>query len=160
MSDTTGAGDFDFFVGDWDITNRRLLKPLTGSDEWDTFPATSRSHGLFEGAGNFDEFSCPARGFRGMTLRLYAPETGEWSLYWANNRTGRLQSPVTGRYADNGEGEGEGDFYGDDEHDGTPIRVRYRWTRVSSGSPRWEQAYSTDGEATWETNWFMDFTRR
>lgn len=25
---------------------------------------------------------------------------------------------------------------------------------------RWEQAFSVDGEATWETNWIMEFTRR
>ncbi|MEU9510940.1 hypothetical protein AB0D32_32210 [Micromonospora sp. NPDC048170] len=23
----------------------------------------------------------------------------------------------------------------------------------------WEQAFSTDGERTWETNWVMEFTR-
>lgn len=26
-------------------------------------------------------------------------------------------------------------------------------------SCRWEQAFSTDGEQTWETNWIMDNTR-
>jgi hypothetical protein len=24
---------------------------------------------------------------------------------------------------------------------------------------RWEQAFSTDGGATWETNWIAEFTR-
>jgi hypothetical protein len=40
-----------------------------------------------------------------------------------------------------------------------PIRVRYMWSRVTTGSPRWEQAFSTDGVVTWETNWINDFTR-
>jgi len=26
-------------------------------------------------------------------------------------------------------------------------------------APRWEQALSVDGGATWETNWTMDFVR-
>jgi hypothetical protein len=26
-------------------------------------------------------------------------------------------------------------------------------------SPRWEQAFSADGGANWETNWIMNFTR-
>ena len=33
--------------------------------------------------------------------------------------------------------------------------VSRRWS-----IPRWEQAFSDDGGATWEANWMMDFTRR
>ncbi|HJQ37589.1 MAG TPA: DUF1579 domain-containing protein, partial [Thermoanaerobaculia bacterium] len=51
--------------------------------------------------------------------------------------------------------DGVGHFEGDDHHEGTPVRVRFTWTQ----EPRWEQAFSTDGGATWETNWIMRFTR-
>jgi len=47
----------------------------------------------------------------------------------------------------------------DDTFDGRPIRVRYTWSRVTTGSPRWEQAFSADGGSTWETNWINDFAR-
>jgi hypothetical protein len=30
---------------------------------------------------------------------------------------------------------------------------------VHSGTPRWEQAFSTNVGVTWETNWIMEFTR-
>jgi hypothetical protein len=65
---------------------------------------------------------------------------------------------VVGRFAD-----GRGEFYGDDTHDGTPggtpVRARYIWTVVDDRSARWEQAFSVDGERTWETNWIMDLER-
>lgn len=40
------------------------------------------------------------------------------------------------------------------------MRVRYTWSGITADSARWEQAYSVDGEQTWETNWIMEFTRR
>jgi hypothetical protein len=33
------------------------------------------------------------------------------------------------------------------------------WEQVP-GTCRWEQAYSTDGGRSWETNWIMEFTRQ
>ena len=41
---------------------------------------------------------------------------------------------------------------------GRPIRVRFTWSRVTTPTPRWEQAFSDDDGETWETNWVMDFT--
>jgi hypothetical protein len=43
---------------------------------------------------------------------------------------------------------------------GKQITSRYRWTKEHRGGCRWEQAFSTDGGTTWETNWTMDFIRR
>ena len=47
----------------------------------------------------------------------------------------------------------------DDEADGKPVKVRSLWTRTNGASPHWEQATSTDGGTTWETNWVADFER-
>jgi hypothetical protein len=52
-----------------------------------------------------------------------------------------------------------GEFYGDDEYDGRPIRVVYVWSAITPTSARWEQAFSLDGGQTWETNWIMESTR-
>ncbi len=54
---------------------------------------------------------------------------------------------------------GVGTFFGDDEHDRKPVRVRYVWSEITSRSAGWEQALSADGGATWETNWTMRFER-
>ena len=145
--------DFDFLYGDWTIENRRLREPLTGSDEWYEFASTKKCWPLLGGVGNIDEIQFPTLGTSGMTLRLHDQQTGLWSLYWSNSETGVLFPPVTGRF----EGE-RGDFYGDDTHNGTPVRVRFTWSEITPTSALWQQAYSTDGER-WQTNWQMRFTR-
>lgn len=150
-----GAGDFDFLAGSFDVRHRRLRAPLTGSDDWDEFGATSEGWLLFDGAANVDELRVPERGFTGLSLRLFDPALQEWTIYWANSRTGLLQPPVTGRFSG-----GVGLFYGDDVHEGQDVRVRYTWSGITSQAARWEQAYSADGEQTWEVNWIMELTRR
>src|SRR6266511_122743 len=146
--------DFDFLVGEWTITNRRLRERLVGSDDCEEFASTSVVHNLFDGAANVDEITFPSKGFKGLTLRLFDPEREEWSLYWANSQTGVLFPPVVGRF----EG-GRGEFYGDDVENRTPVRVRYIWSEITPTWARWEQAFSTDQGKTWETNWIMELTR-
>ena len=78
-----------------------------------------------------------------------------WSIYWADSRySGPLEPPVVGAFSD-----GVGIFENDDAFNGKPIRVRYMWSRVTTDTPRWEQAFSSDGGVSWETNWINDFTR-
>jgi NIPSNAP len=104
--------------------------------------------------GNVDELRFPTRGWAGATLRLFNPESRRWSIYWINSRDGLLQPPVHGSFQ-----AGVGVFFGDDVDEGRPVRVRFRWTVLSDKRAHWEQAFSTDGEKTWETNWTMDFRR-
>lgn len=147
--------NFDFLLGTWDVVNRRLEKRLAGSDEWETFPATSECMRLLEGAANLDQMAMPTRGTTGMTLRLFDQARDEWSLYWMSTQKFGIEPPVIGRFTD-----GVGVFFGDDYFDGKPIRVRYTWSEITAESARWDQAFSADGGATWETNWIMDFKRR
>jgi hypothetical protein len=146
--------DFDFFIGSWDVVNRRLGAPLSGRTDWDEFPGSSRSWTVFDGQANVDQITFPTKGFSGLTVRLFDPVREQWSLYWVNSRNGLLEPPVVGRFED-----GVGEFYGDDQHEDTPIRVRFRWSGITPDSARWEQAFSADGEQTWETNWIMEFAR-
>ncbi|MCW3845134.1 hypothetical protein ONA70_34210 [Micromonospora yasonensis] len=148
-------GDFDFLAGSWDVASRRLTKRHVGSDDWDEFPGTTVAHSFFDGAGSFDEIRFPTRGFSGSTVRIRDAETGLWSIYWMNSRRGVLElPPVVGRFVD-----GVGTFYGDDTDEGRPIRCRFIWSGITPTSCRWEQAFSVDGERTWETNWIMEFAR-
>ncbi|WP_349877008.1 hypothetical protein ABIH81_23230 [Micromonospora sp. HUAS YX12] len=55
--------------------------------------------------------------------------------------------------------DGVGEFYADDTDEGRPVRCRFLWSGITADSCRWEQAFSTDGERTWETNWVMEFRR-
>ncbi|MBV9269244.1 MAG: hypothetical protein JO061_23950, partial [Acidobacteriaceae bacterium] len=89
-----------------------------------------------------------------LTLRLYDREARQWRLYWANSRIGRLDPPQVGDFRD-----GRGDFYTTDTINGKIVLIRYDWTRMNSGAPHFEQAFSPDGGKTWEVNWITDQTR-
>jgi hypothetical protein len=146
--------DFDFLIGTWNVVNRQLRALFVGSDDWETYPATSTCQRLFDGGGNLDEIVFPTKGSSGLTLRLFDTERKVWSLYWSNSKTGLLYPPVVGTFVDD-----RGDFYGDDVIDGTPIKAHYIWTGVTTNTPRWEQEFSTDGGNTWESNWIMELSR-
>ena len=151
--------DFDFLVGEWQTTQRKMVKPLSGSDEWETATGTVVNYRMFDGifyAALLDELDLPVFGFKGISLRLLDPATQEWSIYWVNSRNGKLAlPPVVGRFDEHGVGE----FFSDEEWEGRTIRVRYRWSDITETSAHWEQAFSTDEGKTWETNWQADFTR-
>lgn len=147
--------NFDWFVGTWTSTQRRLRKPLAGSDEWYEFPGDHRSWNVLNGTANFDEALFPTEGFGGVTLRLHDQDRDEWSLYWASSRTGLSLPPVVGRFGD----DGRGVFTGDDVWDGKPIKVLYLWSEITATSARWEQSFSADDGETWEKNWIAQFSR-
>ena len=152
-----GAADFAFLFGSWRIINERLATRLAGPGEWETFEAMGACRPILGGVGNIDDFRPQGgawAGFEGASLRLFDPATGLWSIYWADNVRCTLFPPLVGRFV-----AGEGEFFGDDRHEGIPVRVRFRWTSIGPTAARWEQAFSADGGATWETNWIMRFTR-
>jgi hypothetical protein len=158
MNDSTphkGARDFDFLMGRWTVRNRRLRERLKGCTEWDEFDATNDARPLLRGLANEDEYVTDyAGGFTGMSFRFFDPAAGLWSIYWADSKRGTLEPPVVGAFRD-----GVGAFEGSDVLEGRAIRVRFTWSRTATAAPRWEQAFSADGGATWETNWIMDFRR-
>lgn len=147
--------DFDFLDGTWDVANRWRTDFLDPACDWEEFPGVSRASRHFGGGAGFDEITFPTKDMAGLTLRLYDPAREEWSLYWASRRTGTLFPPVVGRFAG-----GRGEFHGEDTHAGRPIRARFAWSGITGRTARWEQAFSTDGGASWLTNWTMDLTRR
>ena len=149
--------DFDFFHGSWRCHNRRLLKRLQNSNEWEEFEAmTPYCKPVLDGLGNIDEYriDLPEGAFTGATLRLFNLATRDWTIYWMDSRNPKLDPPMVGRFED-----GRGIFFGDDSFDGKPIRVRFIWSPLTGTTCRWEQAFSVDGGKTWETNWTMSFTR-
>src|SRR5215470_10024125 len=129
------AHDFDFLPGRWRVRNERLRERLVGGTDWQRFDAILECRPILGGLGNFDEFVTDEFGptlFVGMSLRLFDPLTRRWSIWWASNRSGKLEPPVTGGFAD-----GVGRFEGADVHDGTPVRVRYVWSEIGPDRARW-----------------------
>ncbi len=151
-----GAHDFDFLHGAWRVHNRRLRRVLANSTEWYEFEGTASERSVWDGQANLEEYDAmpPSGRIRGLALRLYEPDTRQWSISWSGSTTGRLDPAVRGEFRD-----GRGEFHGEDQHEGRPVRVRFIWTSADANACRWEQAFSVDAGKTWETNWIMEFTR-
>ena len=147
---------FDFLVGVWEVSNVRLKEPLTGSDEWYETHATAKAGTMHNGAISIDEMWYAELGFAGSSIRVHTPDDDLWTIYWVNSDTGHLQAPVHGRWSEDGR---EFVATGPDEFQGRPILARYMWHSIRDDSAVWEQAFSTDDGASWETNWIMTWTR-
>ncbi len=156
MQHKDGRHDFDFFLGKWQIANRRLMDRLTGCTEWESFPGSTEAWPILGGLGNVDDgvFERQSGIVRGMTLRLFNPGAQEWCLHWADSISGTLFTPMVGRF-----GQKIGCFYAQEANNTTTVFSRFIWSDITANSCHWEQALSADGGATWETNWTMDFSR-
>lgn len=156
MNQHDGSHDFDFLVGSWRIKNKRLLKRFQNSSDWESFEATGAMELILGGLGNIDDFVPKdwMPGFIGMSLRLFNPATGLWSIYWADNQRGMLDPPVIGKFSD-----GVGVFEGANTFEGKTILMRFIWSNITPTTAKWEQEFSDDNGKTWEKNWIMEFTR-
>jgi hypothetical protein len=149
--------DFDFAIGDWRVKHRRLRERLVGCTEWIEFDGEMSTRKVLGGYGNVEDnlLHLPEGPYRALALRSFDLHSKKWAIWWLDARApGQIDVPVVGAF------ENEiGTFYADDTLNGTPIRIRFIWFAADRATPRWEQAFSSDGGATWETNWTMDFLR-
>lgn len=150
-----GVHDFDFFFGQWTGAQHKLKHRLANSNEWEDFTSFSDVHPLLGGRANMDQIVFQSKeGGAGATFRVYDPQKQQWSIYWIGSTEAEMDVPVVGKFVD-----GRGEFYAEDTWEGKPVRVRFLWTHDALTHARWEQAFSTDGGKTWETNWVANFTR-
>jgi len=154
-----GQHDFDFEIGTWKIHLKRLDHRLVGSTNWVEFDGTSVTRKVWNGRSQIEEFETdsPAGGhIEGLTLRLYDPQTHQWSLYWATSKSGALGAPTIGEFKN-----GRGEFFDTEPSgpNGRSILVRFVWSDITPTSAHFEQSFSDDGGKTWEVNWITDQTR-
>jgi hypothetical protein len=151
-----GQHDFDFEVGNWKIHLKRMLHPLSGSKEWVEFDGTSVTRKVWDGRSQLEEFETNgATGkVEGLTLRLYNPQSRQWSLYWANGKDGILGIPTVGEFKN-----GRGEFFDQEPINGRMVLVRFVWSEITPNSAHFEQSFSEDGGKSWEVNWITDQTR-
>jgi len=151
-----GQHDFDFEIGTWKTHLRRLQKPLSKSTTWVEYDGTTVVSKVLDGRANLVELKVdgPAGRLEGLSLRLYNPQTRQWTLNYANIRDGQMTTPSIGEFKD-----GRGEFYNDDTYNGRPIVVRFIITKIADDQYRFEQSFSDDGRKTWEVNWIAIDTR-
>ncbi|KQW93358.1 hypothetical protein ASC94_11995 [Massilia sp. Root418] len=152
-----GRHDFDWEMGTWDTRLKRLREPLSGKTEWIEYAGTSVVKPVMDGRANLVELEVRGSADRiaGVSLRLYQPASGQWTLHFANLANGLMTEPMHGAFQD-----GRGSFYGQDTVNGRAVLVRFLIMPAGAGQWRFEQAYSADGGQRWETNWIAIDTRR
>ncbi len=151
-----GQHDFDFEIGTWKTHLRSLVHPLSGSTTWIEYQGTTVVRKLWNGRANLVELEADGPGghFEGLNLRLYNPESHQWSLNFAGSSGGTLSQPTIGEFKN-----GRGEFFDQETLNGRAIFVRFVISDITPNSCRFEQAFSDDGGKTWEVNWIATDTR-
>jgi hypothetical protein len=157
QTDKHAPVDFDFIVGDWTVSHRRLNERLCGCTAWTEFQGKATTRKILGGFGNLEDniLNFPTGEVRAVAFRSYDSATRTWAIWWLDGRAPHnLDTPVIGTFS-----EDVGTFYAGDFLNGKPIKVRFLWRKISVNIATWEQAFSPDSGITWETNWTMEFTR-
>ncbi len=135
---------------------KRLVRPLSGSTTWVEYNGTTVVRKVMKGRANLVELIMdgPAGHFEGVSLRLYNPDSRQWSLNFSNLASGTMSIPTIGEFKN-----GRGEFFNQETINGRSIFVRFIISDITPNSCRFEQAYSADGGKTWEVNWIATDTR-
>jgi hypothetical protein len=145
-----GQHDFDWEIGTWQTHLKRLQHPLTGSTSWVEYQGTTVVRKVWDGRANLVELDVkgPAGAIEALSLRLYNPDSRQWSLNFSNSRGGTMTLPAIGEFKN-----GRGEFYNQDTLNGRSIFVKFIIQCESADLCRFEQSFSGDGGQSWEVNW-------
>lgn len=156
VSERDGQHDFDFEFGTWKTHLRRLQHPLTGSKTWVEYDGTTVVRKVWNGRANLVELEVdgPAGHIEALSLRLYNPESHQWSLNFSNSGGGTMSQPTIGEFKN-----GRGEFFDQETLNGRAIFVRFVISDITPNSCHFEQAFSDDGGKSWEVNWIATDTR-
>lgn len=160
------ANDFDFWLHTWDVRNiRRKVRSLYDDPQhnqeaaWEEFTGVAGMGQKYcDGLVMIDHYEGTypnGRMTKAVNVRTFNPDTKEWSLLWLDNYQPADFTPLTGKFED-----GIGTFTQLIQMNGQPVHVRYILDNFTPSSLRWQQGFSFDGGETWDTNWYMEFTRR
>jgi hypothetical protein len=151
-----GQHDFDFEFGTWKSHISRRLHPLTGSTTWVQMEATVVVRQVWNGRANLMELvaDSPTGHLEELDLRLYNPQSHQWSRNFANSSDSTIEPPMLGEFKN-----GRGEFIGPDTLNGKAILVRHVFSEITPDSHHFEQSFSDDGGATWEPNFVATLTR-
>jgi hypothetical protein len=148
------ARQFDFWVGVWDVN----LRVRQDDSSWpDTYASVANVYPVLGGKAILELWSEDRiPGIKGYSLRYYDTARSEWVL-WLNwpgmNRSG--SSSLAGEFR-----HGRGEFFATGQNpDGTETISRYSFSDISDDGFRWDDAFSSDGGATWASDWIMEFSR-
>src|SRR5436189_5451369 len=148
-----GGHDFDFLIGNWKAHVRRLPDRLVGSTTWVEYDGISNHKKILDTNANFEEFEVdnPQKHLhiKGQTLRLYNPDSHQWSIYTLDLDKGALNlPPAVGQFSGN-----RGEFCDQAQYKGSSILVSSVWFKMSPNSTCLCQAFSPAAGNRWKTEW-------
>lgn len=81
----------------WDTQLKRLSEPLSGKTHWLEYTGTSIVKAVMGKRANLVELDVSGAAGRisGVSLRLYQPASGQWSLHFANLANGLMTDART-----------------------------------------------------------------
>ncbi len=126
-----GRADFDFFIGSWKFRNRCLREWLKGATSWEAFGGTSVARKILGGLGHIEEVTLERESgaTEELVVRLFDPQTQQWSIYEADSRDGFDPRPVIGAFND---GRVEG--YSHEPWERKYIFRRVIWSEITTTS--------------------------
>jgi hypothetical protein len=133
---------FDFWVGDWEVTN----KP--GDKVYGTNRISKREKGCLL----LEEYETD-HGFSGSSINFYHPANGKWHQHWIDNGTSIIQ---TEGGIELGSMVMQGTIYYLASKRSAPFRGR--WTPLKDGRVR-QFFEEQDDQGQWQT-WFDGYYRR
>lgn len=147
---------FDWQFGRWNIQMSRRVHPLSGSNERAEMTGTVDVEKIWNGRGNYALIDAAGSAMSAhiLALRLYLPQTRQWTLSFTREGRGTLASPMYGTFRN-----GTGTFYDQDSVGGKVVIDRFRFFDATAKTARDDDAFSCDGGKTWENEWTNTHTR-
>jgi hypothetical protein len=137
------AAQFDFWVGDWDLT-------------WsDTSHGTNRVLKIMDGCTVHENFRSPAMNYSGSSWSVYNTRKKIWQQTWVDNMGGYIA--LTGKFENN---EMTLTTAPQKLPDGTEIISRMVFYNITPQNFDWRWESTTGNSATWKTNWLIHYKRK
>lgn len=148
---------FDWQFGSWNIHMSRRLHPLSGSTARIQLNGTVVLHKIWNGAANYAmiDASGPTRHYEFLALRMFLPQSEQWTLSFVSKGEGALSDPLYGGFTN-----GQGDFYGTEPVDGKMVLDRFRFFPGTASAAHDDEAISDDGGKTWVNEWLNTHTKQ
>lgn len=153
-----GQHDFDFHLGEWKSHIRMLRRSPTGAATWVEMDGRLVARKVWGGRAQIEELVADGAGrhIEDLLLFLYNPQTRQWSLNPAASSEGVMGPTLIGEFRN-----GRGEFYDQEPAlHGRTVWVRQVWSDITPTTHHFEQAFSSDGGKTWETNFMATLTRQ
>jgi hypothetical protein len=148
-----GHGQFDFWVGEWDVYPNVVIDPK--SDKKLPLIAHSRIEKLYGGCAVRENWM-PLGGFGGGSLNAYDPPTKKWHQTWIGSQPGRVEFDgglTSGKMVLTG-------FWAGVNGPGKDALIRMSYIPQPDGSVRQLGEQSTDHGLTWGPNFDFIYKKR